>query len=194
MSTTDVTDPDYVPHPAVGQIPTTGRGSMPFALVHGESLVAVAAWAAGEAGVDLLDFTVAWTDVQALGLPFVIHDPLCPMTPVVFLREAVLRAVEGDTVVVGVHPVTDTTKTVRAGVVGETVDRAALWSVTSPVVLPASAVAALSDWPDGDDFAVLVTALRERFPLDFLEAPALGRRVEDESAVVLLEAFADEQG
>ena len=44
-------------HPAVGVVPVEGRGSMPFALLHGESLVAVASWALGEAGVELLDFT-----------------------------------------------------------------------------------------------------------------------------------------
>ena len=193
MSTTDAADLDYEPPHAVGQIPTTGRGSMPFALLHGESLVAVAAWAAGEAGIELLDFDTSWQQVQEREEPLLLHDPLCPMTPVAFLREAVVRAVDGDAVVVGVHPVTDTIKAVREGRVGGTVDRDGLWSVTSPVVLPASVVGALADWPDADDFAALVTGLRERFPVEFLQAPALGRRVEDESAVALLEALSDEQ-
>lgn len=194
MSTTDVNDPDFEPHPALGQIPTGGRGSMPFALVHGESLVAVAAWATGEAGIDLLDFNVSWADVQVLERPVVLHDPLCPLTPVGFLREAVQRAVDDEVVVVGVHPVTDTIKRVQDGVVGGTVDREGLWSVTSPVVLPATVVAALDAWPDADDFVALVGALRERFPVELVTAPALGRRVEDESSLALLEAFADEQG
>jgi 2-C-methyl-D-erythritol 4-phosphate cytidylyltransferase len=97
-------------------------------------------------------------------------------------------------VVVGVQPVTDTIKSVHAGVVGETVDREGLWTVTSPVVLPPDVVAELDDWPDADDFTQLVGWLRERFEVRFLEAPALGRRVEDESAVALLEALAAGSG
>ena len=45
---------------ALGVVPVDGRGSMPFAMLHHESLVAVASWAMGEAGVELLDFTVGW--------------------------------------------------------------------------------------------------------------------------------------
>ena len=191
VSTTDATDPDYIAPPAVGMVATTGRGSMPFALVHGESLVAVAAWAVGEAGIDLLDFNVEWADVQALDRPLVVHDPLCPLTPVVFLRQAVQKALEDDVVVVGVHPVTDTIKDVDDGVVGGTVDREGLWTVTSPVVLPASVTAALDEWPDADDLAALAVRLRERFPVEFLPAPPLGRRVDDESSLALLEALAD---
>ncbi len=36
--------------PAVGWVPLEGRGSLPYALLHGESLVAVASWALDEAG------------------------------------------------------------------------------------------------------------------------------------------------
>jgi 2-C-methyl-D-erythritol 4-phosphate cytidylyltransferase len=192
-----VTDdfPELVP--ATGHLPTTGRGSMPFALLHGEALVAVAAWAAGEAGVELLDFDATWAQVQETGRPLVLHDPLCPMTPVPFITEAVRRAVEGDAVVVAVHPVTDTVKSVEVGpdgpVVGATLDRESLWAVTSPVVLSVPVVAALEDWPDVDDFGALVSALRSRFPVTFVQAPPLARRVEDESAIRLLEAYADEQ-
>jgi hypothetical protein len=51
-------------------------------------------------------------------------------------------------------------------------------------------VAELDAWPDADDFTALVSWLRQRFEVRFLEAPALGRRVEDESSVALLEALA----
>ena len=68
--------------PAVGWVPVDGRGSMPYALLHGESLVAVASWALGDAGVELLDFTADWADVQARETALVVHDPLCPGTPV----------------------------------------------------------------------------------------------------------------
>ncbi|HSE54768.1 MAG TPA: 2-C-methyl-D-erythritol 4-phosphate cytidylyltransferase, partial [Nocardioidaceae bacterium] len=114
----------------------------------------------------------------------------CPLTPIAFLREALATAVAEDVVVVGVQPVTDTIKTVEEGVVGGTVDREGLWAVTSPVVLPADVVAELDAWPDADDFTALVSWLRQRFEVRFLEAPALGRRVEDESSLALLEALA----
>lgn len=191
MSGTTDTAADLRP---VGVVPVEGRGSMPFTLVHGDSLVAVASWALGEAGVDLLDFTETWASVQDMQRPVVLHDPLCPMTPVAFLRSAAAQAAESGCVVVGVRPVTDTIKSVRADVVGETVDRESLWTVASPVVLPAAVVAALPDWPELGDFASLVSSLRPRFEMSFLEAPALARRVEDESAVRLLEAFEEERG
>lgn len=187
MSTSDALHTWEQPHPdgtrAVGQVPVTGRGSLPFALLDGEALVAVASWTLEAAGVELLDFDVSWDAVRRLGRPLVIHDPLCPLTPPGFLREAVAAAT--DAVVVGAQPVRDT-NSVHEGAVGETVDREALWAVTSPIVLPASVVAQLDDWPDTDDVTVLVARLCERFPVSFLEAPALGRRVEDESAVALL--------
>jgi 2-C-methyl-D-erythritol 4-phosphate cytidylyltransferase len=174
---------------AMGQVPTTGRGSMPFATLDGEPLVAIASFALEDAGVELVDFNVELADARGTHRPLVLHDPLCPRTPADFLREAVATAVAEDVVVVGVHPVTDTIKSVRDGVVGETVDRDSLWTVTSPVVLPASVVATLTDWPDADDLTGLVARLRERSEVRFLEAPALGRRVADESDIKLLEAL-----
>jgi 2-C-methyl-D-erythritol 4-phosphate cytidylyltransferase len=176
--------------PALGLVPVEGRGSMPFALLHGESLVAVASWALGEAGVELLDFTTGWEAVQARGVALVVHDPLCPGTPVTFLAEALRVAEADDVVVVGSRPVTDTVKEVDdAGVVGPTHDRDALVEVTSPVVLPARVVAALPALPATDDLADLVAALGEQHELVLLEAPASGRRVADESDVHLLEAM-----
>ncbi len=163
---------------------------MPFALMHGESLVAVASWALGEAGADLFDFDTPWSTVQAHETALVVHDLLCPGTPVAFLSEAVALSAEEDVVVVGVRPVTDTIKTVDDGVVGETVDRSALVTVTSPVVLPARVVAALDDWPELTDIAALVEELRGRFEVRMLEAPSAGRRVADASDLRLLEADA----
>ncbi len=173
---------------AVGVVPTDGRGSLPFALLHNEALVAVASWALGESGVELLDFTAAWADVVERGLPLVVHDPLCPGTPVEFLRIAVAESADSGAVVAGVRPVTDTVKHVDGDGVGETVDRAALVAVASPVVLPAAVVAALDDWPDLDDVPAFVDRLRREYPVTFLEAPAEARRVADESDVRLLEA------
>ena len=173
---------------AVGVVPTDGRGSLPFALLHNEALVAVASWALGEAGVELLDFTAPWSEVVERGLPLVVHDPLCPGAPVSFLRAAVTESASSGAVVAGVRPVTDTVKQLDDGVVGQTVDRAALVAVASPVVLPPAVVAGLDDWPDLDDVPALVDRLREQYPVTFLEAPAEARRVADESDVRLLEA------
>jgi 2-C-methyl-D-erythritol 4-phosphate cytidylyltransferase len=178
----------------VGLVPVEGRGAMPFALLHGESLVAVASWAVGEAGVRLLDFTADWAEIQAQPGALVIHDPLCPGTPVSFLREAVRVAGDGAAVVVGARPVTDTVKDVDADVLGRTHDRAGLLAVTSPVVLPHAVVAALARLPSTDDLADLVTALAEEHEIVFLEAPPSARRVSDESDVRLLEALQDPAG
>jgi 2-C-methyl-D-erythritol 4-phosphate cytidylyltransferase len=181
--------------PAVGWVPVEGRGSMPYALLHGESLVAVASWALGDAGVDLLDFTDGWADVRARETALVVHDPLCPGTPSAFLAEAVATAAERDVVVVGVRPVTDTVKTTDGEVLGGTVDRAGLLAVTSPVVLPASVVAGLREPPPAsclDDLSDLVAWLRVGHEVLFVEAPPAGRRVTDESDLRLVEALSSE--
>ena len=169
------------------------RGSLPFALVHGEPLVAAAAWAMGEAGVHLVDFGTDWEALVAEELPFVFHDSLCPLTPPEFLVACVEHAQAHSAITVGVRPVTDTVKELRDGVIGDTVDRTALLQVVSPVVLPPAVVAALDGVPRGD-FAELVAALAERFPVATLEAPAQARRVADESDVRVLEALTAPQG
>jgi len=170
----------------------TDRGSLPFALVHGEPLVAAAAWAMGEAGVHLVDFGTEWEALVAEELPFVLHDSLCPLTPPEFLVECVEHALERSAVVVGVRPVTDTVKELvpglGGGLVGDTVDRTALLQVVSPIVLPAAVVAALDGVPPGD-FAELVAALAERFPVVTLEAPAQARRAAGTDDLRLLEAL-----
>jgi 2-C-methyl-D-erythritol 4-phosphate cytidylyltransferase len=174
--------------PALGAVVETDRGSLPFALVHGEPLVGCASWALGEAGVTAVDLGTEWAGLQASGEPFVLHDPLCPMTPAGFLAECVERAVAGDAVVVGVRPVTDTVKTTDGGFVGDTVDRAELAVVASPIVLPASVVAAVDGLPS-TDFAELVGWLRERFPVELVEAPADARRVSSEDELAVLETL-----
>lgn len=180
---------------AVGIVPVDGRGSMPFSLLHNESLVAVASWALGEAGVVLLDFIEEWDEVVARGSTVVVHDPLCPGTPVSFLREAIAACHEAGTCVVGTRPVTDTVRAVdESGTTGRTVDRDELLAVASPVVIPASVVATLHEPPLLDDLADLVVSLREHHDVRFLEAPAEARRVADESDVQLVEAMVDSSG
>ena len=166
----------------------TGRGSLPFMLVHGEPLVAAAAWALGEAGIFVVDLGTSWEAVTDADVPFVLHDPLCPLTPPAFLAACVAHAAGSAAVTVGVRPVTDTVKELHDDRVGDTHDRAALVQVVSPVVLPAAVVAAL-DGPPTLDFAELVADLAERFPVETLEAPAEGRRVADQDDLGVLEAL-----
>lgn len=174
--------------PALGAVVEQERGSLPYALIHGEALVACAAWALGDAGVMAVDLGTEWAGLVDADEPFVLHDSLCPMTPASFITECVARAVELDRVVVAVRPVTDTVKMVRDGLVGETVDRETLHAVASPVVLPASVVAALDHLPDVD-FPRLVAALAGRFPVELVLAPATARRVHSPEDVAVLQAL-----
>lgn len=176
------------PAPALGTVLADGRGSLPFALIHGEALVACAAWALGEAGVLPIDDGTPWEAVVSAGEPFVLHDPLCPMTPPEFIAHCVARALERSCVVVGVRPVTDTVKVVAEGVVGETVDREGLVAVAAPVVLPPSVVADLGGLPT-QDLVELVATLRSRYPVELVEAPPAARRVGSEDDVRVLEAL-----
>ncbi|HWJ68009.1 MAG TPA: 2-C-methyl-D-erythritol 4-phosphate cytidylyltransferase [Nocardioides sp.] len=187
--------------PVSGIVVEAGRGALPFRLIHGESLVATAAWAAGEAGIGLLDATVPWDAVIDSGEPLLLHDPLCPMTPPEFLARCAERAAVQDRIVVGARPVTDTVKEARTVADGEelgaTVDRDALLAVCSPVVLPATVVAdLLAD--DGSlpsvDFVELVTALRERYGdarVELVEAPPEARRIASDEDLAVLQALTD---
>lgn len=176
------------PAQPLGVVPLENRGSLPFALVHGESLVAAASWALSTAGATLFDYGVPLAALQDAGEMLVIHDPLCPLTPVAFLEEAIADSMRTGAVVVGVRPVTDTVKEYDGRQLGVTVNRDDLMCVTSPVVLPASVVAAL-DSLDLDDLAVLVEGLTQRFPVRHLRAPALGRRIVDEADLAVLGAL-----
>jgi 2-C-methyl-D-erythritol 4-phosphate cytidylyltransferase len=155
--------------------------------VHGEPLVACAAWALGEAGVTLVDAGTPWSSLVVAEEPVVLHDPLCPMTPPELIAACVAAAVDGS-VVVGVRPVTDTVKQVEDGCLGGTVDRDALVQVVSPVVLPPGVVAGLDGLPT-TDLAALVAELAERHAVTTLEAPPSARRVADEDDLRLLEAL-----
>ncbi|WP_292646470.1 2-C-methyl-D-erythritol 4-phosphate cytidylyltransferase [Nocardioides sp.] len=177
---------------ALGTVAEDGRGSLPFALIQGEALVAAATWSLGESGVTPVDFTASWEGIVAAEEPLVLHDSLCPMTPPAFIVHCVSTALEREAVVIGVRPVTDTVKklAVEEGmpVLGETVDRDAMVSVTSPIVLPPAVVAALDDWPTGD-FAEITAELASRFPVVSIEAPPIGRRVASEEDIRLLEGL-----
>ncbi|KRA38509.1 MULTISPECIES: 2-C-methyl-D-erythritol 4-phosphate cytidylyltransferase [unclassified Nocardioides] len=183
--------------PVSGMVVEEGRGALPFHLIHGESLVAAAAWAAGEAGIDLIDQTVPWELVAERGEAVLLHDPLCPMTPPAFLARCADRAGVEDRIVVGVRPVTDTVKVVREQTLGETVDRDELLAICSPVVLPPSVVedlfAAGGPLPS-TDFLELVATLRERYGderVEFVEAPPEARRVGSDEDIAVLAALTD---
>ncbi len=174
--------------PALGTVVDDDRGSLPFLLVHGEALVTSAAWALGEAGVTLVDLGTPWEALVEAELPFVLHDSLCPLTPPSFIASCVERTRATGAVVVGVRPVTDTVKRVADGLVGETLDRDALVTVCSPVVLPAAVVAALDGLPTSD-FTDLVAGLRERYAVELVEAPSTAARVGGPDDVRLLESL-----
>jgi len=174
--------------PALGIVLDEHRGSLPYALIHGEALVACAAWALGEAGVTPLDAGINWASVRGAGVPLVLHDSLCPMTPVGFIAACLRRALDEDAVVVATRPVTDTIKVLTDGLVGDTVDRDGLTSVVSPVVLPPSVVSALVDQPS-TDLVELVAELARSHRLVLVEAPASARRVSSVDDLQLLEAL-----
>lgn len=186
--------------PASGIVVEEGRGALPFRLIHGESLVATAAWAVGAAGIDLLDQTVPWDVLVERAEPLLLHDPLCPMTPPEFLARCADRAAVADRVVVGVRPVTDTVKEVAGDLLGATVDRDGLVAVCSPVVLPAAVVADLVATTGGGlplpslDFVELVRSLRDRYGddrVDLVEAPPEARRVASDDDIAVLAALTD---
>ena len=179
--------------PPLGIVPTEGRGSLPFALVHGESLVAAASWAVTTAGAELYDYSVPFAAVQAAECALVVHDPLCPLTPAAFLEEAIEECEQTGAVVVGVRPLTDTVKEYDEPLLGATLDRTGLVCVTSPVVLPAAVVAALETL-DTSDLAGLVAELSQRFPVRHLRAPSLGRRIVDEADLEVLVALSRATG
>ncbi|GAB3855950.1 hypothetical protein GCM10028801_12360 [Nocardioides maradonensis] len=176
---------------ASGVILDADRGTLPFQLIHGESLVAAAAWSAGEAGIDLVDSTLPLSVVAEREEPLVLHDPLCPMTPPSFLAACVDRSIDADAVVVGIRPVTDTVKRVADGVLGDTVDRDGLVAVCSPVVLPPDVLAELAAQPIPSDLVALLALLRARYPerVELLEAPAAARRVASAEDIRVLQAL-----
>jgi 2-C-methyl-D-erythritol 4-phosphate cytidylyltransferase len=180
---------------AVGRVLDEGRGSLPYSLVHGEALVAAATWGLTEAQVLPLDPRTTTEGVldaiSSDGLPLVLHDALCPMTPPEFIAECVRRAAEAGVVVAGVRPVTDTVKVLHEGMVGETLDREDLARVVSPVVVQAAVVegvAALLAEP-GPGLADLVEALRAVTPVELLEAPVEAMRVSGPEDLRVLEAL-----
>lgn len=174
---------------ALGMVVDEGRGALPYALIHGESLVACAAWAVGESGVDLVDATVGWEAWAEAGRDVVLHDALCPMTPPSFITACLDHARATGRSVVGVRPVTDTVKVVEDHRVGRTLDRTVLLAVTSPLVIPATVVAQLAERPSGDLARAVADLTGDGHRVDTLEAPPEGRRVSSTEDIRLLDAL-----
>lgn len=194
----------------------SGRAEVAFLEIHGETLFAHALRALAEAvpgrvlvAVDAADRVRAerevrrlradatvrtgdsWWDVvrAAPGPGLLVHDVLCPLTPADFVA-AVSRAadLDRDLPVAAYRPVTDTLKVVVDGQIEGTLDRETVVVLTSPVVVPDRALAALDEAPPVDDFVALAAFLRRRGELELVKAPSLGRRVDDSRAVHLLES------
>lgn len=167
---------------------------MPYALIHGEALVACAAWALGESGVDLVDASVDWAAIAESGEDLVLHDALCPMTPPAFIASCLAQARATGHPVVGVRPVTDTVKVVDRGLVGDTLDRDSLLAVASPLVVPAGVVAGLARRPVADLAQAVADLAAAGQQVETVVAPPEARRVASREDVRLLGALTTAQG
>ena len=174
---------------AVGRVLDEGRGSLPYALVHGEALVAAATWALSEARVLPLDARTPLRGVLDADLPLVLHDALCPMTPPEFIAACVRRAVEEDVVVAAVRPVTDTVKVLDGDVLGATVDRDGLVRVVSPVVVPVRLLQDAALENPAADLADVVGRLGQAGRVILVEAPPEAMRVGDPEDLRVLQAL-----
>ena len=157
------------PTPALGLVVDEERGALPYQLVHGESLVACAAWALGRSGVDLVDASVQWPGLVDAGEDVVLHDALCPMTPPEFIADCLAAARSTGRPVVGVD---------------------AAGTVLSPVVLPAQVVVAWThELPrlPATDLARLVGLLEASYDVQRRVAPAAAARVTSADDIAALE-------
>lgn len=202
-------------HAATGVVPLEGRGDLPFLSLHreplflhsvrtliqaarvGETVVTVDPGQHARAQSELarhrlrvhVEVGITWWTASGRSQatsPTALLDPLCPLVPVAFVDGVLARVPEeGDSGVAGFRPVTDTIKTVVDHRIAGTIDRDEFAIISSPVVIPARVTA--QSPPPVHDFAVLAAWLRERGRLVMVKAPSMARRVDDDSAVSLLE-------
>jgi hypothetical protein len=199
---------------SVGVVALEGRGELPFVTLHREALFLHAVRALHdvpllqgrvlvttargqqsrvrdaleehELAAEVVDGEAWWSSSTGPPLTVLVHDPLCPLVPAAFLSRCLAAALTDRQAVVAFRPVTDTIKTVVDGQIVGTLDRDRFAIVTSPVVL---ARGPGDPAPPTEDFAALVAWVRSRGPLELAKAPSLGRRVDDSSAVNLLECM-----
>jgi 2-C-methyl-D-erythritol 4-phosphate cytidylyltransferase len=203
-------------------VPLDGRGSLVFETLHDEPLYLGAVRTLGRVfgeivirveasqahrvrtevsglghAIRVLEIGPWWDDLRtAAAGPLLVHDPLCPLTPDESLSSLLERAGDGATSYAAVRPVTDTVKTAASGRITGTIDRSGLMALASPTVIarPVMERAVADDTPPPlDDLARLVAWLRDRGKVELSHAPSLARRVDDVSAVHLLECV-DELG
>lgn len=180
-------------------IPVEGRGSLPFALLHGHSLLHHALENLRKLGpVNVTADAKHVSDVRALvrherrvsvsladdfwAVPrdrVLIHDCLCPLAPEAFLR----TVADAGTATVAMRPVTDTLKVVEDDTIGGTIDRDSFCIVTSPILL-----LDVAERPPTEDPVALVTWMRERGEVALVRAPQLARRASDASSVSVMES------
>jgi hypothetical protein len=198
-------------------VPLGGRGPLVYEVLHGvplylhalRALAQVVREPALTAPVDDLDRVRA--EVEQAGLPIrvlaepdwwdvvrrsperdlLVHDALCPLTSPEFLTSVCgLAASRPGVSVAASRAVTDTVKTAVDGRIQGTIDREGLVALSSPVLISASVLGTAvgaGESPALDDFSGLLTWLRTRGPVELVTAPSLARRVDDASAVHLLE-------
>ncbi len=191
-------------------LPLVGRGALPHVVLEGRSLLqhalaslpttgsgAIVVAEGATSALEDLPHHVRVVGIDELrqeceGQAVVVHDPLCPLTSSAFMATMLERFVRDQEYAAAAHrPVTDTIKRVHEGCVTETIDREGLGIVTSPVLLSAQAVADLADDLACADLADLVERVRRHGPVTLVKAPSMGRRVDNESAVRLLECVAE---
>jgi 2-C-methyl-D-erythritol 4-phosphate cytidylyltransferase len=118
----------------------------------------------------------------------VVHDPLCPLVTSRMIAELVSNS-PPDAVRVPVRPVVDTVKARLGNVVSETLNRDGMRIVGSPIVLPARTMAANPAMLHTlGDPSRLVQWLRQHCDVALVDAPATSRRIDDESALRLVQA------
>lgn len=203
-------------------LPVVGRGHVPFAVLHREPLFVHAARAASEAGVargavvvvvDGPDADRAGAALAKAGVaaevraeddwdpgtgPVLVHDPLCPLTPPEFLRSMLAESAGPEPLsVMAFRPVTDTVKIADATRIRGTVDRDTLGALSSPAVLTPCllerAQATGLGRPPLRDVTGLLAWMRRCGRVELVRAPSMARRVDDESAVLVLQCV-DELG
>jgi 2-C-methyl-D-erythritol 4-phosphate cytidylyltransferase len=202
----------------VGVVPLEGRGRLPFLDLHREALFLHAVRAlldvdavAGRVVVTVgpgqredvvgalersdlpalvQDARAWWRRVNA-PVTVVLHDPLCPLVPAAFIAGCLEGVRAEGQALVAFRPVTDTIKTVVDGHIVDTLDRDLFGIVASPVVFEHDRADAARDrtLPPTHDFGALAMWARERGPVRMRKAPSIGRRVDDPSAVNLLECM-----
>ena len=203
-------------------LPLVGRGDVPFAVLHKEPLFVHAARAATESGVargpvvvvaDEDDLDRAGAALAAAHVaadvrppagwepgagPVLVHDPLCPLPPPDFLRSMAADGTGPDPVAaMAFRPVTDTVKIADDTRIRGTVDRDTLGALSSPALLTAGllrrAHAAGAGRPPLGDVTALLAWMRRYGDVELVRAPSMARRVDDESAVLVLQCV-DELG